>query len=147
MNRSVDELLAAEDRLRLLRDEALRLGRLQSRLETLLPEGVSGCCSVAALRDGLLTIVASSPAVATAIQQIVPRLSAQLRQNGIEVTGMRVVVQPGTLRPRLRGREVRQSTISEASREDLLELSKNVSDPRLSSALRSLARRRSDTQK
>jgi hypothetical protein len=65
--------LASEDRLRLLRNEALRLGRLQARLETLLPEGVSVSCSVAALRDGLLTIVASSPAVATAIQQIVPR--------------------------------------------------------------------------
>jgi hypothetical protein len=60
---------------------------------------------------------------------------------------MRVVVQPGTLRPHPRGREVRQSTIVEASREDLLALAENVSDPRLSSALRSLARRRSDTQK
>lgn len=145
MNRSVDEVLTSEDRLRLFRDEALRLGRLQARLEALLPEGVSGCCSAAALRDGLLTIVASSPAVAMAVRQISPRLSAQLRQNGIEVTGMRVVVQPAESRPRPRSEPVRQSTIPENVRQDLLHLSENVRDPRLSSALKSLATRRRTT--
>lgn len=143
MNRSVDEVLTSEDRLRLLRDEALRLGRLQARLEALLPEGVSGCCSAAALRDGQLTIVASSPAVATAVRQIAPRLSAQMRQNGDEVTGMRIVVQPAAARPRPRTDTIRPSTLTEPARQELLALSANVRDPRLSAALKALARRRS----
>ncbi|MFN7753601.1 MAG: DciA family protein [Pseudomonadota bacterium] len=142
MNRSIADVLSSEDRLRLMRDEARRLERLQARLEALLPEGVSGCCSVAALRDGLLTIVASSPAVATAVRQISPRLSAQMRQNEPQVTGMRVVVQPRDARPRPSPPAVRQSTLTEAARQEMLALSSNVRDPRLSAALRALATRR-----
>jgi len=141
VNRSVSELLASEDRLRVIRDIALDLGRLQARLDALLPEGVSGCCSVAALRDGLLTIVASSPAIATAVGQTAPRLSAQLRQNGLQVTGIRVVVQPSALRARPRATNVRPMTLRDADRQQLLDLASNVGDPRLSAALRALARR------
>jgi hypothetical protein len=141
-SRSVGDFVQSEDRLRILHGEARRLGRLQGRLDELLPVGVSGCCSVAALRDGVLTIVTSSPAVATSVSQIALRLAVEIRKSEAEVTSIKVVVQPGEARSHAVAERPPPRPLSDATRADLMELAANVSDPRLKSALRALGTRK-----
>jgi len=141
-SRSVGDFVQSEDRLRRLHGEARRLGGLQARLDELLPVGVSGCCSVAALRDGVLTIVTSSPAVATSVSQTALRLAAEIRKSVVEVTSIKVVVQPGDARQPPPPPRPAPSPLSDRNRSDLMELASNVSDPKLKAALESLARRK-----
>jgi len=137
-SKSVDDVLQSEDRLRMLQGEARRLGRLQGRLDELLPVGVSGCCSVAALRDGVLTLVTSSPAVATSVSQTALRLAVEIRKSEAEVTTIRVVVQPEDARPPARVALPAPPALSDDSRAGLLNLAANVRDPRLKAALEAL---------
>jgi len=137
-SKSVDDVLQSEDRLRMLQGEARRLGRLQGRLDELLPVGVSGCCSVAALRDGVLTLVTSSPAVATSVSQTALRLAVEIRKSEAEVTSIRVVVQPEDARPRALAVLSAPPALSDESRAGLLNLAANVRDPRLKAALNAL---------
>jgi hypothetical protein len=139
--KSVDDVLQSEDRLRMLLGEARRLGGLQARLDELLPVGVSGCCSVGALRDGVLTIVTSSPAVATSVSQTALRLAAEIRKNATEVTTIKVVVQPEEARPPAPAELPAPQALSARARADLMELAANVSDRRLKAALQSLGKR------
>jgi len=137
-SKSVDDFVQSEDRLRMLQGEARRLGRLQGRLDELLPVGVSGCCSVAALRDGVLTLVTSSPAVATSVSQTALRLAVEIRKIEAEVTTIRVVVQPEDARPPARVALPAPPALSDDSRAGLLNLAANVRDPRLKAALEAL---------
>jgi len=141
-SRSVGDFVQSEDRLRILHGETRRLGRLQARLDELLPVWVSGCCSVAALRGGVLTIVTSSAAVATSVSQIAPRVAAEIRKNESEVTSIKVVVQPDSARVP----EVMEISppppLSDQTRENLMELAANISDPRLKAALLALGSRK-----
>ncbi|MBC7781081.1 MAG: DUF721 domain-containing protein [Proteobacteria bacterium] len=138
--KSVGDVLQSEDRLRVLRGEALRLSRLQTRMDELLPVSVSGSCSVAALRDGVLTLVTSSPAVATSVSQIALRLAVQIREIEAEVTTIKVMVQPSEARAPVRFVAPAVTPISAESQRVLQELSANVSDRRLKAALQSLSR-------
>jgi hypothetical protein len=140
-SRSVGDFVQSEDRLRVLHGEARRLGRLQARLDELLPVWVSGCVSVAALRDGVLTIVTSSPAVATSVGQMAPRLATEIRRNEAEVTSIRVSVQPGEARAAVARERPPPQPLSDRARSQLLELATNVGDPRLRKALEALGRR------
>jgi len=137
-SKSVDDFVQSEGRLRMLQGEARRLGRLQGRLDELLPVGVSGCCSVAALRDGVLTLVTSSPAVATSVSQTALRLAVEIRKSEAEVTTIRVVVQPEDARPPARVALPAPPALSDDSRAGLLNLAANVRDPRLKAALEAL---------
>lgn len=140
-SRSFGDFVQSEDRLRMLHGEARRLGRLQARLDELLPVWVSGCVSVAALRDGVLTIVTSSPAVATSVGQIAPRLAAEIRNDEPEVTSLKVTVQPGEARTAAPPGLPPPEPLSADTRSKLMELAANVGDPRLKKALEALGRR------
>jgi len=140
-SRSVGDFVQSEDRLRILHGEARRLGRLQARLDELLPVWVSGCVSVAALRDGVLTIVTSSPAVATSVSQIALRLAAEIRKSEAEVTSIKVTVQPGEARAVSVAELPPPEPLSAGTRANLMELAANVSDPRLKKALQALGTR------
>jgi len=141
-SKSVDDVLQSEDRLRMLQGEARRLGRLQGRLDELLPVGISGCCSVAALRDGVLTIVTSSPAVATSVSQTALRLSVEIGKTEPQVTSIRVVVQPEDARQQAPTALPAPTALSDESRAGLLNLAANVRDPRLKAALNALGTRK-----
>jgi hypothetical protein len=141
-SRSVGDFVQSEDRLRVLHGEARRLGRLQARLDELLPVWVSGCVSVAAVRDGVLTIVTSSPAVATSVSQMTPRLAAEIRKNEAQVTSIKVVLQPGDARAPAAEGLPPLAPLSAQAQSDLMRLAANVSDQRLKKALQSLGTRK-----
>ncbi|MFN9121739.1 MAG: DciA family protein [bacterium] len=140
-SRSVGDFVQSEDRLRILHGEARRLGRLQARLDELLPVWVSGCASVAALRDGVLTIVTSSPAVATSVSQMARRLAVEIRKSAAEVTSIKVVVQPGDARTPAPDEPPPPAPLSDQARGELMRLATNVSDQRLKKALQTLGTR------
>jgi hypothetical protein len=142
-SRSVGDFVQSEDRLRILHGEARRLGRLQARLDELLPVWVSGCVSVAALRDGVLTIVTSSPAVATSVSQIALRIAVEIRKSEPEVTTIKVAVQPADARAAQVAALPPPEPLSTRTRADLMELAANVSDQRLKKALERLGTRKS----
>ena len=141
-SRSVGDFVQSEDRLRILHGEARRLGRLQARLDELLPVWVSGCVSVAAVRDGVLTIVTSSPAVATSVSQMALRLAAEIRKSEAEVTTIKVQVQPGEARAGTVAELPPPVPLSDRTRAALMELAANVSDLRLKKALEALGTRK-----
>ena len=141
-SRSVGDFVQSEDRLRILHGEARRLGRLQARLDELLPVWVSGCVSVAALRDGVLTIVTSSPAVATSVSQTALRLAVEIRKSDAEVTSIKVMVQPGDARAPAPDPLPPPSPLTDEARADLMRLAANVSDQRLKKALQALGTRK-----
>ena len=142
-SRSVGDFVQSEDRLRLLHAEARRLGRLQARLDELLPGWVSGCASVAAVRDGVLTIVTSSPAVATSVSQMALRLAVEIRKSVAEVTTIKVTVQPGDARAPAPDGLPPPAPLTDQTRAELMRLAANVSDQRLKKALQALGTRNS----
>jgi hypothetical protein len=141
-SRSFGDFVQSEDRLRILHGEARRLGRLQARLDELLPVWVSGCVSVAALRDGVLTIVTSSPAVATSVSQLAPRLAADIRKNEPEVTAIKVAMQPGDFRAPAADPTPPPAPLTDQARAEVLRLASIVSDQRLKKALQTLGTRK-----
>jgi hypothetical protein len=122
--------------------EAPEADQVQARLDELLPVWVSGCVSVAAVRDGVLTIVTSSPAVATSVSQMTPRLAAEIRKNEAQVTSIKVVLQPGDARAPAAEGLPPLAPLSAQAQADLIRLAANVSDQRLKKALQSLGTRK-----
>ncbi|NWG30262.1 MAG: DUF721 domain-containing protein [Rhodocyclaceae bacterium] len=92
---SLTEHLAASDSFARLADQAERLRRLQTLLDAMLPVSLAVAAHVANLKRGKVVIHADSGAVAVKLRQLGPRLAAGFVQQGQEVSGIEVRVQPG----------------------------------------------------
>lgn len=94
-------------------------------------------------RDGMLVIAADNGAIAAKLRQQAPRLLKNMQKQGVEVTGIRVQVQVERTSPAPRIR-VEKTPLTIDSIDNFENLSKQVKDPDLRSALaRFAARRRS----
>lgn len=93
-SRTLTEHLAANDAFARLSGLAERLRRLQSMLDDCLPVYLAPGAHVANLKRGKLVIHADSGAVAVKLKQLAPRLVESFIQQGQEVTGIEVRVQP-----------------------------------------------------
>jgi len=89
-----DHLVASESFVRLA-DQADRLRQLQILLDAALPAHLAPGTRVANLKRGKVVIHADSGAVAVKLRQLAPRLAESLVQQGAEVSGIEVRVQPG----------------------------------------------------
>ncbi len=85
--------LAAADAFARLSEQANRLQRLQTLLESALPAYLLPGTHVANLKRGKVVIHADSGAVAVKLRQLAPRLAEGFIQQGQEVTGIEVKVQ------------------------------------------------------
>jgi hypothetical protein len=85
--------LAAADAFARLSEQANRLQRLQTLLESALPAYLLPGTHVANLKRGKVIIHADSGAVAVKLRQLAPRLAEGFIQQGQEVTGIEVKVQ------------------------------------------------------
>lgn len=85
--------LAAADAFARLSEQANRLQRLQTLLESVLPAYLLPGTHVANLKRGKVVIHAASGAVAVKLRQLAPRLAEGFIQQGQEVTGIEVKVQ------------------------------------------------------
>jgi hypothetical protein len=94
-------------------------------------------------RNGMLVIAADNGAIAAKLRQLAPRLLKNMQKQGVEVTGIRVQVQVERTSPAPRIR-VEKTPLTIDSIDNFENLSKQVKDPDLRSALaRFAARRRS----
>ncbi len=85
--------LAAADAFARLSEQANRLQRLQTLLESALPAYLLPGTHVANLKRGKVVIHTDSGAVAVKLRQLAPRLAEGFIQQGQEVTGIEVKVQ------------------------------------------------------
>ncbi|WP_126444301.1 DciA family protein [Sulfuricystis multivorans] len=92
---SLTDHLADSDSFARLADQAERLRQLQALLDAMLPIHLATAARVANLKRGKVVIHADSGAVAVKLRQLGPRLAAGLNQQGQEVSGIEVRVQPG----------------------------------------------------
>ena len=77
-----------------LMPQARRLIELRKILAAMLPESLARSCSIANYKQGKIVIFAANGATAAKLKLMLPTLSEQLSQRGIEVTGLEVCVQP-----------------------------------------------------
>jgi len=77
-----------------LMPQARRLIELRKILAAMLPESLARSCSIANYKQGKVVIFAANGATAAKLKLMLPTLSEQLSQRGIEVTGLEVCVQP-----------------------------------------------------
>lgn len=87
--------LAASDTYTRLAGQVERLRRLQTMLDAALPAYLAPGTRIANLKRGKVVIHADSGAVAVKLRQLAPRLAEGFIQQGQEVTGIEVRVQPG----------------------------------------------------
>jgi hypothetical protein len=88
--------LAASSAFARLAGQAERLRHLQTLLESALPAHLALAARVANLKRGKVVIHADSGAVAVKLRQLAPRLAAGFIQQGQEVNGIEVKVQPSS---------------------------------------------------
>jgi hypothetical protein len=91
--RSLEDYLSADTSLARLSAHARRLLRFQRIFESVTP--LARQSRVANLRLGKIIIHATNGAVATKLRQLEPRLVAVFQNEGVEVTGIDIRLQPG----------------------------------------------------
>lgn len=91
---TLKDYLTATDAVARLAEQSGRLQRLQTSLDAALPAYLSPGARIANLKRGKVVIHADSGAVAVKLRQLAPRLAEGFIQQGQEVTGIEVRVQP-----------------------------------------------------
>lgn len=91
---TLQDHLAASDAYGRLSGQAERLRQLQTYLDAVLPAYLAPGTRIANLKRGKVVIHADSGAVAVKLRQLAPRLAEGFIQQGQEVTGIEVRVQP-----------------------------------------------------
>ena len=92
--RTLDDCLSADTAVARLAVHAERLLKLQRLLEQTLPTALAQSCRIANYKLGKILIHADSSAIAAKLRQIAPSLGDAFAQNCVEVTEIRVRVQP-----------------------------------------------------
>lgn len=108
--------LAASSPFARLAGQAERLRHLQTLLESALPAHLALAARVANLKRGKVVIHADSGAVAVKLRQLGPRLAAGFVQQGQEVSGIEVKVQPTYRQPPKSGKSTHKTLGMQAKR-------------------------------
>jgi hypothetical protein len=118
---SLKDHLAANGAFARLAGQAERLRHLQTLLDTALPDHLALAARVANLKRGKVVIHAASGAVAVKLRQLAPRLAAGFVQQGQEVSGIEVKVQP-TCRPLQKSGKTSHKTLGIQAKRSLTSL-------------------------
>jgi hypothetical protein len=92
--RTLDDFLNADKAMARLAAHAGRLLKLQSLFEEVVPAMLARTCRIANFKSGAIFIHAENGAVAAKLRQIIPSLSDEFRTRGVQVTEIRIKVQP-----------------------------------------------------
>ena len=117
------------------------IAALQRLYAVCAPPDMARASRVVNNRDGMLVIAADNGTVAAKLRQQAPRLLKNMQKQGVEITGIRVQVQVERASPAPRIR-AQKTPLPIDSIDDFENLSKQVKDPGLSSALARFATRR-----
>ena len=122
-----------------LNRQVRRLLALQDILTEVLPESLASSTTVALSAADELVLFADNGAAAAKLKQLAPRILIFFRQQGHEVTAIRVQVQ---VRIRHNPLPQKQISLSPTAREAISELSATLGASPLKSALERLGRRK-----
>jgi len=130
-------LLNSLPELQALNRELRQLAALQSALAEVLPANLATSASVALVKAGELILVTDNGAVAAKLRQMAPRILSSLREQGYEITGIRLQVQ---VRTRDNPLPQKQISLSSEARNAIDSLSSQLDPSPLKAALKRLGR-------
>jgi len=113
---------------------------LLKQLRSLLPEPLSAHCVWSILKQGELIVLVDSPAWASRLRYLSPKITQQLRQTGLAVRGVQVKVSLSNKRHMPRKKIRRATPISNANAKLLSSVAESVDDDELRNALLRLSR-------
>ena len=138
-SKKLGEFLSSAPEIGRLVPQAAELLEIRQALRDLLPDTMRGFCEIARVKQGSVVIFAENNATAAKLRLISPTLLNQLRRRGMQVTGIELRVQGGKSQPpRVPPKAVE---LSSAAGEALDQLSAQLPDSPLRTAVRSLARK------
>lgn len=92
--RTLDDFLNADEAMARLAAHAGRLLKLQRLFEEVVPATLARACRIANFKSGVIFIHAENGAVAAKLRQTMPSINDEFRTRGVQVTEIRIKVQP-----------------------------------------------------
>ena len=120
--------------------QAERLIELRRIYSELVPQQVLRSSSIVNYKRQTVVIFADNNAIAAKLKLLSPRLVSDFSKRGVEVTGIRLEVQPRQVSEQAIA--PKQATLSAAGAESLEALAKRLPDSKLKQALTEMAGRR-----
>jgi len=138
-SKKLGEFLSSAPETGRLVPQAAELLEIRQALRDLLPDTMRAFCEIARVKQGSVVIFAENNATAAKLRLISPTLLNELRRRGMQLTGIELRVQGGKSQaPQVPRRAVE---LSSAAGEALDQLSAQLPDSPLRTAIRSLARK------
>ena len=122
--------------------QAERLIELRRAYSKLVPQQLLRSSSIVNYRQENVVIFAENSAIAAKLKLLSPRLLNDFSKYGLQVTGIRVEVQP--MQEAQKPLTPKQAKLSRAGAESLLTLAKRLPDSSLKQALTTMAERKKD---
>lgn len=138
MPNRLNTILNSTSALSQLAAKAQQLTALQQQLELLLPASLKPSCHVIRLEQQTLTLAVDNGAIAAKLRQMTHEMISGLVGKGYEITLIQIQVQvhaPPYIPPSM------PRILSQAGKNHLAQLSENLSDSPLKSALTRLAKK------
>jgi hypothetical protein len=117
-------------------ERLIRLREILREILASLPDSLAPRCSVANFKQGRLIIFVSNGAIAAKLKLMLPTLTEQISRRATEVTGLEVVVQAPQSEPQVTEKSAK---ISEDAAADLAQLSEQLPDSELKTAVSRIA--------
>lgn len=132
--RTLDDCLNADAAMARLAAHAERLLKLQHLFEEAAPAALARTCRIANIKLGVIVIHAENAAVAAKLRQIEPSLSDAFRSRGVEVTEIRIKVQPLDVAAQ-HNPPIQAAVLGDAGRASIARLADSLPDGPLREAL------------
>jgi hypothetical protein len=142
----VGEYLDASPEVDRLTSRAAFLLAARQVLAEALPEPLRRSCAVANYRQGKVVLLADSSATAARIRLLAPSLVELLGKGGLQVTGLRVDVQPDVTR-RVQPTEAKSLLLSPSATEAIARTARSLPEGPLRQALDAFVRGRGGRQR
>lgn len=137
MTQSLKTLLNANSEFKAILQKTQILNALQAQFVIAAPPYLAQCSQVTGLQFGTLSIVTSNATAAAKLKQLAPEIVNQLKNQGAEVSGLRIKVQVSYLVPVVAA-PPRQ--LSATAQHALQQLEATLSDTPLKAALHKFIR-------
>ena len=137
MSQRLNNYFSSSPELRRLAHAVKELAVLQQHYRRVAPQSLLRASRVQHFERQILTLAADNTAVAAKLRQLAPQLTEQLRQMGVEVTGIQVRVQVNTTPQAPSGGHRRLGT---TGRKQMAMLAEDLPDSPLKNAVRRLSK-------
>ena len=132
--RTLDDYLNADAAMARLAAHAEHLLKLQRLFQEAVPVALAQSCRIANFKLGVIVIHAENGAVAAKLRQIEPSLSDAFRSRGVQVTEIRIKVQPLDTAVQ-NTRSPQPAVLGDASRASIVRMADSLPDGPLRDAL------------